>query len=373
MKIGILTLPLVDNYGGILQAVALYRLLHNKEYDVILINKKYYNNDSKLKKILKKVFLMIPFYDFRNLKSDRKENLEKEVRRNFHKSFIQKEISNISKELYTRKELEDFVNEEKVNAVIVGSDQVWRKEYINDIYYKSYFLDFIENNKIKKIAYAASFGKDHWEGISDIEEISKCLKNFDVISTREISGESICRNTFGISNVKNTLDPTILIGREFYLDLISTYDTSTIPKESLLTYVLDEAIEKKEIIEYVQKNISAKNIHHLKGFNNKKTIYTIPEWIASFIFAETVVTDSFHGMVFSIIFEKDFIVIGNKDRGLDRFLSLLNLLKLEDRLIFNIEDLNDKKLKEIDYESVNKILDENRELSLNFLWSSLND
>ena len=373
MKIGILTLPLVDNYGGILQAVALYRLLHNKGYDVILINKEYYNNDSILKKVLKKIFLMIPFYDFRNLKSNKKIYLEKEVRKKFHKSFLQKEIFNISKKLHTKNELENFVNKEKINAVIVGSDQVWRKQYINDIYYKSYFLDFITNKEIRKIAYAASFGKNHWEGINDIEEISNYLKNFDAISTRELSGKSICKNTFGINNVEHTIDPTILIGKEFYLDLISTYDTSTIPRDSLLTYVLDEAVEKKEIIEYIQRNVSSRNIHHLKGFNNKDTIYSIPEWLASFIFAETVITDSFHGMVFSIMFEKDFIVIGNKDRGLDRFLSLLNLLKLEDRLIFNLEGLVDKELKEINYELVNKILDENRKISLDFLWSSLND
>ena len=178
LKIGILTLPITDNYGGILQAVALYRLLHSQGHDVVLIYKKTHNNQVLWKKLVKEVLLKMPFHNFKNLKTDDKLNQVILERKKFHRVFIEKEIFKISEDLYTAKDLENFVKKESFDAVVVGSDQVWRKQYINDKYYKSYFLDFVDGSKIKKIAYAASFGRDCWEGEGDEEEISKLLKDF---------------------------------------------------------------------------------------------------------------------------------------------------------------------------------------------------
>lgn len=371
LKIGILTLPIAENYGGILQAVALYRLLNNQGHDVVLI----YKESHKIfwKEVVKNILINIPFHDFKNLKANDKVFQERQERKAFHRPFIEKEIFKISKDLCTKKELETFVKNEKLDVVIVGSDQVWRKEYINDKYYKSYFLDFVDGGKVKKIAYAASFGKDYWEGVDDISEVSTCVKDFTAISTRELSGVSICKESFGYLDAKHVLDPTMLVGKEFYLDMISKYDISNISKGGMVTYVLDEADEKKEVIELVQKKLDVQKINHLKGFNSANTTYSVPEWISSFAYADVVVTDSFHGMVFSIIFEKDFVVIGNHDRGLDRFTSLLSLLGLEDKLVFDIKDLKDKELENIDYSKVNKILDENKKSSLSFLMGALDD
>lgn len=374
MKIGILTLPISENYGGILQAIALYRLLENQGHDVVLIYKQSASTQVLWKRIVKEILLKIPFHDFKNFKANKKLNEERDIRKLFHRPFIEKEISNISEDLYTKKDLEEFVETENFDAVVVGSDQVWRLQYINDEYYKSYFLDFVDGVKTKKIAYAASFGKDHWEGENDSESISKLLQDFTAISTREKSGIDICKNTFKYNKAVHTLDPTLLIGREFYEDeIISKYDISNISKGGLTTYVLDEANEKKEIIEFVQKSTNAKKINHLKGFNNSKITYSVPQWIASFAYADTIVTDSFHGMVFSIIFEKNFIVIGNHSRGLDRFISLLGLLGLEDRLVFEVKDLEGKSKENIDYDRVNKILENNKKNSLDFLMGALND
>ena len=374
LKIGILTLPITDNYGGILQAVALYRLLHSQGHDVVLIYKQTHDKQVLWKKLVKEVLLKMPFHNFKNLKTNDKLKQVKLERKKFHRSFIEKEIFKISEDLYTTKDLEKFVKKESFDAVIVGSDQVWRMAYISHKDYKNFFLDFVDGSKIKKIAYAASFGRDCWEGEGDEEEISKLLKDFTAISTRELSGTQICRDSFKHSNAKHVLDPTILMSKEFYMDeIISKYDVSNISKGGLVTYVLDEAKEKKEIIEFVQKSTDLKSLHHLKGFNNSKLTFTVPEWLTSFAYADTVVTDSFHGMVFSIIFEKNFIVIGNHDRGFDRFISLLSLLGLEDRLVFGIEDMKDKKIDNIDYSGVNKILNENKKISFEFLASNLND
>jgi|SaaInlStandDraft_4_1057021.scaffolds.fasta_scaffold14155_2 hypothetical protein len=375
MKIGILTLPISENYGGILQAVALYRLLHSQGHDIILINKKFYPKKVLWKKIITTVLLKIPFHDFKEIKTNDKLHKEKLERTKFHRPFIEKEIFNISEDLYAKQNLENFAQKENFDAVIVGSDQVWRKYYIQtDIFYRNYFLDFLDGTKTKKIAYAPSFGKDYWEGQNDSEDISKLLKEFTAVSVRESSGVDICKNTFNYNKAIHVLDPTILMDKRFYKDkIIEKYKESNTNKGGLLTYVLDEAKEKKKIIEFVQKNVGIESVHHLKGFNNSDLTYSVPQWLASFANADFVVTDSFHGMVFSIIFEKEFVVIGNRMRGLDRFLSLLSLLGLEDRLIFNVKDLKGKELKSIDYSKINVVLDDEKKNSLEFLKEVLND
>lgn len=370
MKIGILTLPIAENYGGILQAIALYRLLYKQGHEVTLI----YKEDTPFlwKEIIKSMFRKIPFCDINNFKAKYHNEQERQKRKSFHRSFVEQEIFKISEDLYTKKELENFANKEKFDAVIVGSDQVWRGLHItNWKYNKSYFLDFVDSKNTKKIAYAASFGTDHWEGKED-KDISKLLQDFTAVSVREASGVEICKNTFGYTSAEHVLDPTMLMSKEFYKnELIQKYDTNKIQKGGLLTYVLDEEKEKKEIINFVKENLQINEVHHLKGFNHNKTTYTVPEWLVSFSNADFIVTDSFHGMVFSIIFEKDFIVIANHARGLDRFVSLLSILGLENRLVFNLEDLKNKKLDSVDYIKLNGILELKKKKSLDFLFNSL--
>ena len=303
LKIGILTLPIAENYGGILQAVALYRYLHNQGHDVVLIYKDSYQ--ASWKKIVKDILLNIPFHNFKNIKTNHKLKIEWQKRKAFHRPFIEKEIFKISQDLFTKKDLEIFAKKEKFDAIIVGSDQVWRKAYINDIFYKSYFLDFVDGTKTKKIAYAASFGKDYWEGKEDIDDISKLLSDFTAVSIREKSGVAICKNSFGFDNAKHVLDPTMLMDKEFYInEIISKYDTSRVSKGGLLTYVLDEEDEKKQIINFVKNNLNMDKVHHLKGFNTLKTTYSVPEWLASFSNADFVVTGSFHGLAFSLIYHR---------------------------------------------------------------------
>ena len=100
-----------------------------------------------------------------------------------------------------------------------------------------------------------------WEGQNDEKEISKLLQDFTAVSTRELSGVDICKNTFDYDKAVHTLDPTLLIGKDFYIkEIISKYDVSNIVQSGLLSYVLDEADEKKEIIEFVQKELNIKII-----------------------------------------------------------------------------------------------------------------
>lgn len=372
MRIGILTLPIAENYGGILQAVALCQFLEQQGHDVSLIYKQTVN--IKWKEVIKSILCLFPGHDILKVHTNKKLLDAREERVKLHKSFIDKEISEISPVLYTTDDLINYTELSHFDAVIVGSDQVWRKAYINDKYYKSYFLDFIDGNT-KKIAYAASFGREVWEGEDDHQEIHKLLKKFSAISVREASGITICRETFGIDNISHVLDPTLLMDKQFYLDMISKYDLTHIEPKKLVTYVLDESDYKKNIITDYQSTLhfSDEETLNLKGFNTNKKTYSVPEWLYSIANADFVITDSFHGMVFSIIFEKQFIVIGNKDRGLERFTSLLSLLALEDRLISADKNKILDSLVPINFEKKNIDILKKRTESCDFLLNVLSD
>lgn len=366
MKIGILTLPIAENYGGILQAVALYQYFANEGHEVTLIYKE--NQKNILKEVIKKTLILIPFHNLFNVRTNAQINMGLQERIALHKNFIDQEIPSISPYFITTDELRIYAEEQQFDIVIVGSDQVWRKAYINDPYYFSYFLDFVPEST-KKASYAASFGKDHWEGSGDEQRISELLKKFSGISVRETSGVDICQKTFGIDNVQHVLDPTLLMGKEFYLELIKKYDVSNISPQKIVTYVLDEADKKKEITQFYQNELcyGEDEILHLKGFSDANRTYSVPEWLSAIANADFVITDSFHGMVFSIIFEKQFIVIGNRDRGYDRFVSLLSSLSLENYLI-DSNSMSSEFLS-IDYKRINTRLENLKEASSRFLYN----
>lgn len=259
------------------------------------------------------------------------------------------------------------------DAIVVGSDQVWRAT-MSDI--PVYFLSFTEGLQMKRIAYAASFGIDNLNEYSkvDLKTASKYIKLFDAVSVREDSGVQICRDFFKM-NVAHVLDPTMLLTKDDYLKLIEDED-KTHSLGMLLTYVLDRTQEKKEIIQKVSDAL------HLKPYENGPTKYfsnviednlsecvypSVSKWLAGFRDAQFVVTDSFHGMVFSIIFNKPFIAILNIERGASRFVSLLSMFHLEHRVVTVGEELRKELLMPVDYEPINKILNKLKKESFSYL------
>ena len=158
MRIGILTLPLHTNYGGILQAYALQTVLERMGHDVCLIEKKrqplrlpLWKAPLSYGKRIVKNLTGHPFPIFYEKKMNREEPI---VRQNTDK-FINKYIK--------RRIVDDFsdIKETDFDAIVVGSDQIWRPKYFQEIEHT--FLDFTEGWNIKRIAYAASFGTDKWE------------------------------------------------------------------------------------------------------------------------------------------------------------------------------------------------------------------
>jgi exopolysaccharide biosynthesis predicted pyruvyltransferase EpsI len=374
-KIAILTQPLHINFGGTLQAFALQNTLINMGYKVETLNydwQKY----SDLKKILsslkhkilsnKKTF---PFF----------EN-ELQVIRAEHKKFIQKNI-NYSESLYTQQDLKDYIECQNFDAVIVGSDQVWRVAYSPRI--ESFFLDFLtKRDDIRKIAYSASFGIDEWQ-FNEVKtlEIKKLLKKFNTVSVREKSAVNLCKQYLD-RDVKHTLDPTFLLEKKEYLKLLNSEQQRVKNLGKIFVYVLDKSESKEKIINNISERLDKEIFYNQPKKNTKESYFiknlepyiypSIEGWIKSFSDADFIVTDSFHGTVFSIIFNKPFISIINKERGASRFESILGQLNLTHRMVTDVSEISGELLfDKIDYEIVNKKLLDLRHESIAFLKASL--
>lgn len=357
-KVGLLTLPLKDNYGGILQAVALYNFLSQKGYEVTLINKQFHKN--KMKKVAYFFLERIPFQSIRKIRPTKKNS-------KLHRLFIDNWVEKKTERVVSERELASIVDKYGFDAVVVGSDQVWRMEYIDKKYYRAYFLSFVKRSDVCKIAYAASFGLADWQDSSKEKEITELLADFDFVSTREDSGTDVCKK-LGREDCAHTLDPTLLFNKEFYESLIADCDAN---KGDFLCYMLDETELSKSITSTVLTTLPLDRTNKIFSHNGMQNL-TIPEWLNSFVNAEFIVTDSFHGTIFSIIFNKQFIAISNGKRGSSRFESLLNLLNLEDRLVTDKSENLVKILNQpIDYQKVNSLLSIFRRQSSEFLVNAL--
>lgn len=301
---------------------------------------------------------------------------EEKIIRQHTDKFISENISTT----HLLKSEKDFANLSKYNfeAFIVGSDQVWRPKYSPVL--ENHFLGFLDKKStVKRIAYAASFGVDKWE-FSEQQTVScrKLAGLFNAISVREDSGINLCEKYL---NVKATqvLDPTMLINREKYIGLVEKENLAPFSGK-LFNYVLDITPEKSKFIKNVAERLglvafssTAGSFRDLGRKRLKECIFPpVTQWIRGFMDAEFVITDSFHGTVFSIIFNKRFIAIGNATRGMTRFTSLLKTFGLEERLILEI---NEKALQiadsPIDFKKVNDILEKERDKSITFLKNAL--
>lgn len=369
MRIGILTLPLHTNYGGILQAYALQTVLERMGNNVLLIekrNKPYYLPLLKApfaygKRLWKKIK-----GDNTTIFLEQKQLREEPIIRQYTDKFIKKYIK--------RKIVNDFsdLDENDFDAIVVGSDQIWRIGYLNDKIECAY-LSFTEGWNVKRIAFSASFGIDKWTYTKhQTIECGKLLTKFDFISVRETAAINLCRNILGVE-AKQTLDPTLLLTSADYERLFLTETPRS--KGNLLCYFLDETSEKLAIADEIaaMNNLSPfrvnSKVEDRKAPLDERIQPPVEQWLRGFYDAECVVTDSFHACVFSIIFRKHFWVVGNKERGLSRITSLLEQFELNERLIKSISDL--KLCNDIDWDKVISLLDNKKSDSYEFLLNAL--
>ena len=357
MKAVILTIHFGINYGSALQSYALSRSLERLNVQPEVINYiplKYgmwneFSSDKRRKYPL--VFIVMAFI----LKFPSKYR-----HRKIFEKFLNTNL-NLSKVYHTNKELK--TEPPQSDLYIVGSDQVWNFDY-NESGDYTYFFDFLPLTS-RKISYAASIGKTELSN-NERECIKKYLSGFLGVSLREDKSVEAL-NSMGIQS-NHVLDPTMLLSKDEWKHFARTKKHKN---SYILIYVMDYLYHDLiDIAEKVSRRLGLKiYMIAFKKIKDKRVdkqyIYATPqEFLGLFLDASYIVTNSFHGVAFSINFNKQFCAVAKRDYNV-RIQSLLRMMKLEGHFTSSINgiDIED----EIDYSEVNRILTEQRINSFDYL------
>lgn len=354
MKIGIITFHNADNYGAVLQTYGLQEALRNLGHtvEIININHKFLRNrqdiicinTSSLYRMLRSSLSSVFYLHSR---------ISKKLRfLSFRNKYLQ-----LSKKVKNTKNL-------KYDAYITGSDQVWNVRMTN--FDKNFFLDFCSKGE-KTLSYAASLGSCNLSP-EGLDFIKSQISNINNISVREASAK-ILIGTLTNKIVNHVLDPTLLHKSDMWYNLTKNFKEDTY----ILVYSVGPIGDLLSITEDVYKRTGTP-IYLLPPLKHKKfkTIrHVSPQEFLSLISSATmIITNSFHGTIFSILFNKKFISIPHLETG-DRVRGLLIDLGLEHRIVEDTKDAFQIITKDIDYDLVQKRLDNRRNESYQFLINSL--
>lgn len=347
MKIALFTYFASSSYGATLQTYATIKMLKQLGHEVSLVN--YIIPEPPRSFIID--ILLIP--KMKRFKSFRKKYYEDILTASY------KSYEDLKK------------NPPKADAYLIGSDQTWNPD-ISREKAKGFFLDF-GNDKVKRVTYAASIGKNEWtpsQWISD-EEVRRLLSRFDNILIREKSGQRILKEKFGMDS-EQVIDPVLLF-RDY--PEITGFIEST---EELVTFKFNKSAVFYEKMRRLSASLGVStrvlgSLHREKGM-----LCSYPEgmelWMNRLASAKYVVTDSFHGLVISILYHRPFLACMAIPERFARLKDLLDMLGLEDR-IFSINDDAESIIcrmqKPIDWNRVDSILQKQREKSINLLKAEL--
>lgn len=366
-NVGLINFHCADNFGAVLQSYALQEVIKRLNFNVEIINfkPKYILDQTKTLTNLSVLLKSFKFHSIikKILIGAIKYNNEKSRSDDFS-DFREKHLNLSNLEYYTSIELKN--NVPIYDFYITGSDQVWNpvfKENIGD----SYFLDFAPEKSIK-VSYAASIAQNVDKRFLD--DYKFLINRFNYISIREKSSLNFL-GTVTDKEVKVTLDPTLLLDRKEWGNVTKKIKLN---QKYILVYDLEE---NKEIIDLANKVSLLTGLKVISYSNSKKIQNSLgffkykgpEEFLGYFENAELVLTNSFHGTVFSIIYQKPFYTIPHTTRG-TRMIDLLNDLNLSDRIIYKAEELKviDKL---INYIPVKAILEKMRKSSIDYLKTAL--
>ena len=357
MRIGIVTQPLEMNYGGLLQNWALQQVLKSLGHDPVTIDA--YQRYTTLHYAVNWTRALIKRLMGKKIRLPKR--YKGSLRSQLIGEFVEQHISK-TQVMWGYKR--DVVNEYGLDALVVGSDQVWRAAYNGD-HLEDMYLRFAEGLPIKRIAYAASFGVDEWD-YSD-RQTAACAslaQQMDAVSVREATGVDLCRDHLGVE-AQCVLDPTLLLDADGYQAIIDEGWDSGEPY--LAVYCLDITPAKESFFGQLADAHGLDVRYYSAGW---KAQLTVQQWLAMLSKARLVVTDSFHGTVFSILFGRDFYTLGNPERGNTRMAGLLSSLGLEGRLLNGAAPVINSNI-DIDWQDVQSRLAALRVSSLSFLSTAL--
>lgn len=376
-KIGILTFHYSNNYGGVLQALSLYRVIESLGYNVEILNYipssykpySYFSNlginrnilkkkyEINLPNILKKIVIMNKYC--RNITTNFNEYRSRNM-------ILSKQVDEDT--------LESILN--NYSVIIVGSDQIWnpsqRKSPI-------YFLNFRDKYKGNKISYAADSTIREVNN-EDLETLQTALNEFDNISVRNEHSHEFIKTTINI-DAEIVADPTLLV--EFdHLEKLQNYK-----EEYILMYVLGKEIQgsHKKAIEKIKQKYGNLPVYSIKiptmnfelsPFADKVFYDLDPDaWIDLFSNAKFIYTDSFHGVLFSLKYHKPFLAYYTERLRATRFIDLGKRYGIDNYIVQNVSEIDDKKSlnERPDYPSINRIINLQKKSSVEFLRKSLSE
>lgn len=369
MKIGILSFQNAVNYGAALQLYALQTSLENYGYDVEIIDyicksvekmnkidrQPFVAKNTNLR-LLKKIYLKFDYYRTRNIWDKRYYSFK-----NFRENYLK--LSN--QRFYS---IKDLNNINRYDAIIVGSDQVWNPN-ITDGLDPVFFCAFELPDEVKKIAYSASCGSVNTLK-NNYDIFYELINNFDHISTRE---EELNKFVNLKKKSTRTLDPTFLLNLNEYNKIVKSLDIDNY----LLIYKMQKNDDLYKLAKKISKEKQLKivDISFPPPLKKDKEIIYLPyispqEFLGLFRKASYVITNSFHGTAFSIIFEREFFTFPHRSVG-QRMVDLLNLLKLKERLVTDLDKIYSIDIAPINYKIVNEILKIEIKKSLSYLNNAL--
>lgn len=364
MKVSVITLHKVFNYGSILQAYATQTVFKRLGCEVEIVD---YISEQRTNK---RLFLSVPsgyedlvFKKYLYLMAKAFSVL---MKKKAFGGFIKKYIHLSPRKYIT---VDDLRKNPPISDIYVtGSDQVWNSTY-NEGVDAAFFLDFALNGK-KRIAYVASFGKSSLT-VDEIEPTTNFLQKYTAISVREDAAVQIVER-LGFT-AECLIDPTLQIDKNDWIKIASE---RLVKKSYLILMLLYN--EDNHATEYARKIADAKGLKLVKlswdlfkpSAVDKLMTHRSPQnFLSLFYYADFVVTNSFHGLAFSINFNKEFIIVPRNEYN-SRIESLLRLTGLESRMVSSWEGCNVMDTI-IEYSSVNQILQHERKKATDFLEKQL--
>lgn len=354
MKIGILTFHCASNYGAVLQAFSLQSFLEALGHTVSIIDYRpeYLLAPYKVFKFTNSVPALVAQSALWPLRLSRLKGFNRFSEQHLH----------LTKESYSTGAFA-----ENFDAYILGSDQIWNSKITRG---DPVFLGkFIRPATSKLIAYSASTEVDSEGASVDLSAYRKSLREFSSISVREQALQDPVQALVE-TDVRTTLDPTLLISPEQFLQVASPIRTTghvvvyQVKKDTKTLVVARELASRFGI----RKKLEFVNSVGAFSALNRHAAASPQEFVGAFASAALVVTTSFHGTIFAIIFRKPFVCIMDKSRGNYRISNLLTMLGLERQMIYSSDHVPTEP---IDYDAVYERLKHLQDASREFLLSSL--
>lgn len=368
MKIGIVTFWWSqENYGQLLQCFATQKYLQQLGHDAFLIRVRNFLEES-LEETADSMPVWKKILSWQHWKFLLRSNYER-----FYQSYINKHIQNhnvdrhfddfrdkyiVSTErVYLHDEL--IKDSPEVDMLATGSDMAWGV----GMYHHEYFLDF-GHSETRRISIAASFGRT-WENLDEREKeiCRKYISRYDAITVREEEGARICKN-LGIANAVCVCDPTMLLNTSVYDELIGDVQILECRNRAFIYYIgYDQSYLSDHQIVKVLKRHGVDFHYASAGVVNSlpKVFPSIPQWLQYIRESRFVVTNSFHGVLFCLMYHKQFVVVPLRiEQRNTRIETILEKVGLRQRMAYSMTDMDMLLDQEIDY---NIVADKIEELS----------